>query len=172
MDQPVERPWFASYAPGVPHEIEVPDGSLSELLDRSVARFPDHVALDFFGHETTYAQLGHLVARGAEALRRLGVGAGDRVAIALPNCPQHVAVFYSALRLGAIVVEHNPLYTPEELAHQLGDHEPVVAVVWDKIARTVHEVAPAGVTVVTADITSALPVRQRVDAPAAGAQGA
>lgn len=115
MDQPTDRPWFASYAPGVPHEVEVPEGSLVELLDRSVATFPDHVAIDFFAHETTYSELGSLVDRGAEVLRRMGVGPGDRVAIALPNCPQHVVAFYAALRLGAIVVEHNPLYTPQEL---------------------------------------------------------
>ena len=45
------------------------------------------------------------------ALRDLGVGKGDRVALVLPNCPQHVVAFYAVLRLGAIVVEHNPLYT-------------------------------------------------------------
>jgi long-chain acyl-CoA synthetase len=156
-----DRPWLASYAPGVPYEIEVPDGSLIELLERSVARFSGHVALDFYGATTTYAELGEQVARGAEALRNLGVGAGDRVAIALPNCPQHVVAFYAALRLGAIVVEHNPLYTPEELAQQLTDHEPVVAVVWDKIADTVTTVAPPGTIVVAVDLTSALPVRQR-----------
>ena len=115
MDESIDRPWFASYAPGVPHEIEVPEGSLIELLERSVARFPGNVAVDFFGQETTYTQLGALVDRGAEALRQLGVAAGDRVALVLPNCPQHVVAFYAALRLGAIVVEHNPLYTPEEL---------------------------------------------------------
>ncbi len=162
MDQPIDRPWFASYAPGVPHEIDVPAGSLVELLERSVARFPDHVALDFFGHETTYAELGTLVARGAEALRQLGVGPGDRVAVILPNCPQHVVVFYAALRLGAIVVEHNPLYTPEELAHQLADHEPVVAVSWDKVAETVRSVGPEGLVVIAVDLTTELPVAQRI----------
>jgi long-chain acyl-CoA synthetase len=162
VQEHADRPWLASYAPGVPDEIEVPEGSLVELLDRSVNRFGDHVALDFFGAETTYFELGAHVARGAEVLRALGVGAGDRVAIALPNCPQHVVAFYSALRLGAIVVEHNPLYTREELEQQLGDHEPVVAIVWDKIAETVKDVAPVGTSVVTVDLTTALPVRQRL----------
>src|SRR3546814_8593914 len=64
---------------------------------------------EFFGAETTYAELGDQIARVAEGLRRLGVQAGDRVAIVLPNCPQHVVAFYAVLRLGAVVVEHNPL---------------------------------------------------------------
>jgi long-chain acyl-CoA synthetase len=162
VDLPPDRPWLASYAPGVPFDIEVPDGSLVEILESSVARFPDRIALDFFGATTTYARLGEQVQRAAGALRTLGVSAGDRVAVALPNCPQHVVVFYAALRLGAIVVEHNPLYTREELEHQLADHEPVVAVVWDSIAATVRDVAPTGTTVVAVDLTTALPLRQRV----------
>jgi long-chain acyl-CoA synthetase len=159
---PADRPWLSSYAPGVPHEIDVPSGSLVELLESTVRKFPEHVALDFFGATTTYAELGRQVELGAGVLRGLGVDAGDRVAIALPNCPQHVVVFYAALRLGAIVVEHNPLYAREELEFQLADHEPVVAVVWDKIAATVQEVAPADTIVVAVDLTTALPLRQRL----------
>ncbi len=162
MDEPVVRPWLASYAPGVPSDIEVPDGSLVDLLDRSVERFPHRTALDFFGAQTSYRELGEQVARAARALRGLGVSAGDRVAIALPNCPQHVVAFYAVLRLGAIVVEHNPLYTREEIEYQLGDHEPIVAIVWDKIAATVLSVAPSGTTVVAVDLTAELPVRQRL----------
>ena len=74
-----------------------------------------------------------------------------------------------AERLGAIVVEHNPLYAREELEFQLADHEPVVAVVWDKIAATVQEVAPADTIVVAvgggglfAGITAAAHQRARI----------
>ena len=62
------------------------------------------------------------ILRAAEGLRMLGVQKGDTVALVLPNCPQHIVAFYAALRLGAIVVEHNPLYTPRELRHQFEDH--------------------------------------------------
>ena len=51
-----------------------------------------------------------------------GAGPERTVALALPNCPQHIVAFYAVLRLGAIVVEHNPLYTPRELQHQFEDH--------------------------------------------------
>ena len=83
--------------------------------------------------------MGEQVARAAEGLRKLGVKAGDRVALILPNCPQHVVAFYAVLRLGAIVVEHNPLYTARELRHQFEVHEAVVAIVWDKVADTIAE---------------------------------
>jgi len=114
-------PWLSSYAPGVAAEVEIPAESLPEMLAASALRFGDRVALDFYGAETTYAELADQVSRAAEALRVAGVQAGDRVALVLPNCPQHVVAFYAALRLGAIVVEHNPLYTATELEHQLSD---------------------------------------------------
>src|SRR5690606_16041339 len=133
------------------------------LLESSVARFGPLVALDFFGATTTYAELGEQVSRAAEGLRQLGVGVGDRVALVLPNCPQHVVAFYAALRLGAVVVEHNPLYTAEERSFQMGNRRQTVVVVWDKVAPMVREIAEAlGVKAVLAvHLPAALPTSKR-----------
>ena len=79
------KPWLNSYAPGVPHTLPDPTGSLFDLMAESVATYPDHVALEFFRRETTYAELGDQIARAAEGLRELGVKAGDPVAISLPS---------------------------------------------------------------------------------------
>lgn len=162
--RPDDRPWASSYAPGVPLEIVVPEESLVDLLEASAARFAPHTALDFFGATTTYAELADQVARAAEGLRRLGVVAGDRVALVLPNCPQHVVAFYAALRLGAVVVEQNPLYTEEEMAFQLGDHRPTAVVAWDKVAPMVSRIVePLGVrTVLAVNLPSALPRLKRL----------
>ena len=119
------------YQPGVPAEIELPTQSLVALYERSVDEAGPFIATDFFGRTKTYAQLGDEISRAAEGLRKLGVVAGDRVAIVLPNCPQHIIAFYAVLRLGAIVVEHNPLYTRRELRHMLEDHTARVAICWD-----------------------------------------
>ncbi|QNN54241.1 long-chain-fatty-acid--CoA ligase [Nocardioides mesophilus] len=162
MPDPTDRPWAASYAPGVPLDIEVPAGSLVDLLDEAVQRFGPRPALDFFGATTTYEELGEQVARAAGALRQLGVQRGDRVALILPNCPQHVVAFYAALRLGAIVVEHNPLYTADELRYQLADHRPDVIVAWDKVAPLARQVAGrTEATVLAVGLPSALPRAQR-----------
>ncbi|MFY1593340.1 long-chain-fatty-acid--CoA ligase [Micromonospora sp. WMMD737] len=163
MDLSAERPWLRSYAPGVPATVAPSDESLVDLLCDAARRFGPRIALDFFGATTTYADLDDQVGRGAEALRRLGVGRGDRVALVLPNCPQHVVAFYAVLRLGAVVVEHNPLYTAQELTRQLADHGARVAVVWDKVAPLVRDGAGATAveTVVAVDLTRALPRRKR-----------
>lgn len=158
------RPWSTSYAEGVPLEIDAPTQTLPEMLAASVATYGKKVALEFFGASTTYAEVGDQVSRAAEGLRRLGVRAGDRVALVLPNCPQHVVAFYAALRLGAIVIEHNPLYTARELRHQFEDHGARFAIVWDKLADTVADF-PSDLAlehIVSVDITTALPLGKRL----------
>ncbi|WP_181003343.1 MULTISPECIES: long-chain-fatty-acid--CoA ligase [unclassified Microbacterium] len=158
-----DRPWVASYAEGVPAEIPAVTETLLDMLDASVAKYGKHTALEFFGATTTYAELGELVARAAGGLRKLGVQAGDRVALALPNCPQHVVAFYAVMRLGAIAVEHNPLYTPREIRHQFEVTSPVVAIVWDKIADVVsalpEDARPAHV--VSVSLPEAMPFGKR-----------
>ena len=91
----------------------------------------------------------------------------------LPNCPQHVVAFYAVLRLGAIVVEHNPLYTPPELRHQFEDHGARVAIVWNSVADTVAEfpsdIRPAHIVAV--DLTRGAAVRQADGAAPADPEG-
>lgn len=159
-----DRPWLSSYAPGVPAEIDPVTETLVDMLDEAVRAHPRRPALEFFGAVTSYRDLGAEVARAAEGLRRLGVVAGDRVALILPNCPQHVVAFYAVLRLGAIVVEHNPRYTPPELRHQFEVHHARVAIVWDAVADTVAEfpsdIRPAHIVAVR--MTDAMPARTRL----------
>ncbi|MFZ4896210.1 long-chain-fatty-acid--CoA ligase [Plantibacter sp. Mn2098] len=158
------RPWVASYAAGVPSDIPEQTGSLGDLVEQSAASYPDAVALEFFGATTNYTELTEQIARAAEGLRSLGVRSGDTVALMLPNCPQHIVAFYAVLRLGAVVIEHNPLYTPQELRHQFEDHRAKVAIVWDKVAPHLQDF-PADLAVtslITIDITRAMPATMRL----------
>jgi long-chain acyl-CoA synthetase len=158
------RPWLHSYAPGVPADIEPVTGTLVDLIDDAVAAHRGRVALEFFGRETRYRDLGDEIDRAAEGLRKLGVTAGDRVAILLPNSPQHVVAFYATLRLGAVVVEHNPLYTDRELRHLFEDHGAKVAIAWDKLVGRLREL-PGDLrfdTVVSVDVTRGMPLGTRL----------
>ncbi len=154
------RRWFAQYAPGVPHEIEVPDDAVGAVLEGSASRFADHVALDFYGASTTYGELLAQVERAAHVLHEAGVRRGDRVAVILPNCPQHVVAFYAVLRLGAVVAEHNPLAAPEEVRAQFARHAATVAIVWEKALRLVPA-DPARVTFAV-DLSAGLPWAKRL----------
>ena len=158
------RPWIASYAAGVPEDLPPVDGSLIDIVAASARDYPDAPALQFFGRETTYAELQSAIDRAASGLRDLGVRAGDPVAIVLPNCPQHIVAFYAVLRLGAVVVEHNPLYTPRELRKQFEDHGATHAIVWNKVVSTVQDF-PADLAVtnlISVDVTRAMPFLTRV----------
>ena len=158
------RPWIASYADGVPDDLAPVSGSLIDIVAASARDYPDAPALEFFGRETTYAQLQDAIDRAAQGLRDLGVRAGDPVAIVLPNCPQHIVAFYAVLRLGAVVVEHNPLYTPRELRKQFEDHGATHAIVWNKVVSTVQEfpVDLAVTNLISVDVTRAMPLLTRV----------
>lgn len=158
------KPWLAAYAEGVPAEIDDITQTLPDMLAASAKKHSRRTALEFFHERTTYGELADQVERAAEGLRKLGVSKGDRVALVLPNCPQHVVAFYAVLRLGAIVVEHNPLYTARELRHQFEDHGAKVAFVWDKVADTVTDF-PSDVRperIITIDMTRAMPRAQRI----------
>ncbi len=122
----------AAWPTGVPRDVDVPDEPLTATLERTAREHPGRVAVDFLGRTTTWAQVADQVARGAAVLRDLGVGPGDRVALVLPNCTTHLVAFWAVLRIGAVVVEHNPTYTADELAHQLADSGATVAVVWEQ----------------------------------------
>ena len=132
--------WRASYPPGVPEEIELPEKALTSLLDESVRRFPSNPAIDFQGQRMTYKQLAEAVDKMAGVLRDLGVGKGTRVGTLMPNVPQVVITYYAALRLGAVVVCNNPLYTERELEHQFNDAEIEVLVVLDLMYDVVRKV--------------------------------
>ena len=160
----MDAPWVKHYQPGVPAQIELPTESLVALYERSVAEAGDSVATEFFGRTTTYAELGDQIERAAEALRRLGVGAGDRVALVLPTAPQGVVAFYAVLRLGAVVVQHNPLYTDRELAHIFTDHGARVAICWDVAVPKLQQMpatAPLR-TIVSVNLLNAFPLVKRL----------
>ncbi|MFI2752671.1 AMP-binding protein [Cellulomonas sp. P22] len=164
MSSPIDRPWVASYATGVPADVTVPDEPLTATLVRTAERFPDRIAVDFEGQTTTYRELLDEVERAAGALLALGVQRGDRVAIALPNCHAHVVAYWAVLRLGAVVVEHNPTYSEGELEHQLRDSGAAVAICWEQTASRVLAIQDNTQLrqVVAVDLTRDLPVAKRL----------
>lgn len=158
-DAPPAAPRPAAWPDGVPREVEVPDEPLTASLDRAAREHPDRVAVDFLGATTTYRDLAAQVERGTRVLHDLGVRPGDRVALVVPNSTSHLVAFWSVLRLGAVVVEHNPTYTADELAHQLADAGASVALVWEQAVPRVLAVRDRTALrhVVAVDLSADLP---------------
>jgi long-chain acyl-CoA synthetase len=94
---------------------------LTDLLDHAVTAHGAWPAVDFMGRRWTYAEIGDLSRRAARGLQDLGVTKGTRVGLCLPNTPYYVIAYFAVLRIGAVVVNFNPLYTEREMAHQVID---------------------------------------------------
>ncbi len=147
--------WVKSYPPGVPATYDFPKVPVTQLLDDSVQRFPNRVALEFHGNTITYKQLAEQVDRFASVLASMGVTRGTRVGTLTPNVPQMVVAFFATLRLGGIIVCNNPLYTERELEHQINDSGIEVLLVLDLMypkVKAIRDDCPALREVIVASV--------------------
>jgi long-chain acyl-CoA synthetase len=135
-----ERPWLDHYDEGVPHTVGVPPVPMHRLLRSAARRFPLRPAVIFQGSRITYRRLNHESSRFANLLLSLGIQAGDRVLILLPNLPQTVITYFGTLKAGAVVVFTTPLSEPEELARQVRDSGARVLVTLTRLAGTARQV--------------------------------
>ena len=137
-----ERPWLASYPPGVPAEIDVDEfPSIVSVLQTSLEKFRDRPAFANLGKVITYAEVDRLSKQfAAYLLGELKLKKGDRVALMMPNCLQYPIATFGILRAGLTVVNTNPMYTARELKHQLVDSGVAVLVVLDNFGDVVQEV--------------------------------
>jgi len=137
-----DKPWLASYEKGVPEFVEYEDVCLTAFLERSAERFPDRSALNFQGYRIQFRQLKEMVDRFASALSAFGVTRGDRVALLLPNTIPCVAAYYAVLKIGAIAVMNNPLYSDRELDHQFNDSGAKLLVTLDLLGNRMIDLRP------------------------------
>ncbi len=126
----MDAPWLQHYDEGVPHSIGTyPDKTFVDYVREHAEQRPKAAAVIFKGRPMSWAQLNEQSDALAGALHGLGVKAGDRVAMLLPNCPQFVISELAIWKLGAIVAPENPIYTDPELIESLGETTPRVAIV-------------------------------------------
>jgi len=115
------RPWLRHYDYWVRQHMNYPRRPLHEILRITAVEVPDRPATSFLGAHLTFREIKEQSDRFATALARLRIGRGDRVGVMLPNCPQYLVAAFAVLRLGATVVNVNPLYTPREVLVVAGD---------------------------------------------------
>ncbi|MDX9788324.1 MAG: long-chain fatty acid--CoA ligase [Desulfobacterales bacterium] len=135
-------PWLRHYESGVPQEKDYETICLPEILARRVEEFPEAPALLFQGYEVTYRALDAAVRKTAAFLAHLGIKKGDRVALLLPNTIPCVIAFYATMRIGAIAVMNNPLYTDRELTYQFSDSGAETLITLDLLARRMIDLRP------------------------------
>ncbi len=126
-----EYPWLTDYPPKPDWHMEIKPGLMTDVLDDVVKRKPDADAFYFLGKTYSWADMGEAVNKFAAGLQKLGVKKDDKVGLFLPNCPLFPIAYYGALKIGATVVNYNPLYAKSELAHQIEDSETEIMVTLD-----------------------------------------
>ena len=149
------------YAPGVAYNIAIPDRPIPEMVLEVASRYPKRAAIDFFARQLSYAELAQEMRRCAGALHQAGVRAGDRVALVMPNCPQHAIAVLGTMLLGAVVVEHNPLAPSAELQGEYERHGARVTIAWSKTLEKLTFLG-RGHTTFCMDLTTALPTASRM----------
>ncbi|MEH6942116.1 long-chain-fatty-acid--CoA ligase [Bacillus sp. JJ722] len=119
----LRKPWLANYPKGVGHQIDVPNFTIFDLLERSVQKYPTNIAVMDGDREMTYSNLMNACESISTALFKQGFRKGDRIALMMPNCLEYVISFFSIQRIGGVVVQVNPNFQPSELENLLRNSE-------------------------------------------------
>jgi len=139
----VDKTWLDHYQQGVPHEIDPNEhSSLVALFEDSCQKYAHRVSYVNMGCEMTFAELDKRSMEFAIYLQHLGLKKGARVALMMPNLLQYPVALFGVLRAGYVVVNTNPLYTPDEVIHQMNDSGAEVIVVLANFAKTVEKALP------------------------------
>lgn len=154
-----DRPWLKHYDKDVPYHIDYPEVPLFYFLEEAAQKYPDAPATIFKGAKVTYRELNELSNRLAAGLADLGVKKGDRVGIFMPNTPQFVIAYFAILKLGAVVVATNPLYSAREIEHQVNDAGIEIMIVMSNFYNLIKTVQPKTKikTLVVTNLKEALP---------------
>ena len=136
----MQKQWLEKYPADIPPSIEYPNKTIADFLSETAEKFSQKRAIIFFGKKINYKELHSLTIKFANALVNMGVKKGDRVAIMLPNCPHEVIAYYSVLKIGAIVVQFNPLYTERETEYQLNDSDSEIIIILDVLYKNLKNI--------------------------------
>ncbi|MBA2650663.1 MAG: AMP-binding protein [Tatlockia sp.] len=162
----MDKLWLDQYQDGVPQEIDIHVyDSIVSLFEDSCRIYSNNVAYVNLGTELTYEELDELSMQFAVYLQQLGLKKGARVALMMPNLLQYPVALFGVLRAGYIVVNTNPLYTPDEVVHQMNDSGAEVLIVLANFANTIEKAKPHLKTIkhiIITEIGDLLPFAKRL----------
>lgn len=127
----VKTPW-KKFLGGVPSTLEYFEGSMFKAVEKIAKEYPSGIAFDFMGRSTTYSKMIDEIRKCAKALKTIGVREGDRVTIAMPNCPQAIYMFYAINLVGGVANMIHPLSAEKEIEFYLNESESVTAITLDQ----------------------------------------
>lgn len=131
MTVTAKTPW-KDHMGDVPMHLDYFEGSMFEAVEQIAKQYPANVAFDFMGKPTTYKELVSNIETCAKALKTIGIRQGDKVTIAMPNCPQAIYLFYAVNLVGGIANMIHPLSAEKEIEFYLNESDSVTAITLDQ----------------------------------------
>jgi long-chain acyl-CoA synthetase len=113
----IPKPWTKFYDNGVQETIEIPEIPVHKMYENTAKKYPNKIAFDFFGLKWTFEQIINASNKVASFLKEMGVEKGDRIIVSLPNTPHYFIIANAVFKMGATLVQSNPIYTERELRH-------------------------------------------------------
>lgn len=127
----VATPWLESYGEVKPN-LDYSEKTISEAVLETAAREGEFPALSFMGKATSYTRLAEEIDKVARSFYAMGIRAGQRVLVCLPNVPQAVFCLYGLNRIGAIPTMVHPLSAVSELSFYMDEANCKIAVTLDQ----------------------------------------
>lgn len=138
-----DRPWIKFYKPGVAANLNYSDTSMVGYLLETVARFPEHIAYEYYGNTVSFRDFYRQIKETAKSLKAQGVKEGDIVSICMPNTPSAIMMFYAVNMVGAIASMVHPLSAENEIQDYLNESNSsllfVLDLVYDKVRNIIDE---------------------------------
>ena len=127
----VKTPWIKNLGT-VPAHLDYFQGSMYEMIAAAADKYPDYIAFDFMGKSTSYKRLVQFIEMCAKSLKTFGVRSGDKITIAMPNCPQAIFLFYAVNLVGGIANMIHPLSAEKEIEFYLNESESYSVITLDQ----------------------------------------
>ena len=126
-----KAPWIP-YLGDLPKSLHYFKGTMVAAVEKIAQKYPQNIAFDFMGRATTYQKMVQEINHCASSLKKLGIKEGDRITIALPNCPQGIYLFYAINKIGAVANMIHPLSAEKEIEFYLNESKSVAAITLDQ----------------------------------------
>lgn len=116
------------------------DNTLCTMIDYSSRTFTENRAIIYRDREISYGELMTAVDATARALKGLGLGKGDSVAVMLPNIPEFVISYFAVLKIGGVAVTLNTASTSYELNYYLDNSDAKALITTATSAKRFEEI--------------------------------
>ncbi len=136
-----DRPWVKFYRENVPANLEYPNGGMVEMIETAALKYPFYIAYEYYGKLVTYKEFVRKIKLAARSLKALGIEAGDKITVCMPNTPEGITIFYAINMVGAIANMIHPLSSENEIEFYINNVESNMLITIDVSLEKIMSIA-------------------------------